>query len=177
MAKNTSLGGKNGPKVSILLHDIRSVHNVGSVFRTADAFGVSKIYISGYTPSPKDRFGRMRADIAKVALGAEQMVPWEVVEGSVADFVKGWKKTGAKVVVLEQDARSVSLNDAREKILGNVAAGAVEILLIPGNEVGGVECDLLDLADIIAEIPMNGKKESLNVSVSVGIALFGLSVF
>ena len=74
-------------KISILLHDIRSVHNVGSIFRTADAFGVSKIYISGITPAPRDRFGRMRADIAKVALGAEQTVPWEDIGPAFPDVV------------------------------------------------------------------------------------------
>jgi tRNA G18 (ribose-2'-O)-methylase SpoU len=157
-------------KISILLNNIRSVHNVGSIFRTADAFGISQIYISGYTPSPKDRFGRMRADIAKVALGAEATVPWEQIDAAgVEIFVNNFKKSGGSVVVLEQDKRSVLLNDVATKI-----SGTLEILLIPGNEVGGVERELLDLADVIAEIPMRGKKESLNVSVAVGIALFAI---
>ncbi len=161
-------------RVSILLHDIRSVYNVGSIFRTADAFGVSKIYISGYTPSPTDRFGRMRADVAKVALGAEMTVPWERIdeadgETGAETFVKKFKKSGGAVVVLEQDARSIPCKDVAVKI-----SGISEILLVPGNEVGGVNKNLLDLANVIAEIPMKGKKESLNVSVAAGIALFML---
>ena len=170
-------------RISILLHDIRSVHNVGSVFRTADAFGVSKIYISGYTPSPKDRFGRMRADIAKVALGAEKTVPWEVVGNSLSNAVSfvenlqsgGARKGEVKIVALEQDKKSVSFAEARGKLANTRADGAdSEILLILGNEVDGVDRALLDLTDLIVEIPMHGKKESLNVSVSAGIALFGL---
>ena len=170
MAKNT-----RASKISILLHDIRSVHNVGSIFRTADAFGVSKIYISGYTPSPKDRFGRMRSDIAKVALGAELSVPWEEIASTdiadVAAFVQNLKKSGTQIVTLEQDAKSVSLSDATLQGISDTS----DILLIPGNEVGGVSRELLDLADLIAEIPMRGTKESLNVSVATGIALFALS--
>lgn len=180
MQKNTSAAAP-AVKVSILLHDIRSVHNVGSIFRTADAFGVSRIYISGYTPAPTDRFGRQRADIAKVALGAEVTVPWEQVgkagggneSTAVETFIKNFKKSGGTVVALEQDEKSVSLGDVASKISPKLS-GVSEVLLIPGNEVGGVERDLLDLADVIAEIPMRGKKESLNVSVAVGIALFEL---
>jgi tRNA G18 (ribose-2'-O)-methylase SpoU len=174
MQKNASSSGVGGTNVWILLHDIRSVYNVGSIFRTADAFGVSKIYISGYTPAPTDRFGRTRADIAKVALGAETTVPWEVIGTSLANaiaFIKEMKKTGAKILVVEQDEQSVSFDLVRKKL-----SDVSEILLILGNEVGGVERGLLDFADIIAEIPMRGKKESLNVSVAAGIALFELVV-
>ncbi|MEY2664377.1 MAG: hypothetical protein RIT04_185 [Candidatus Parcubacteria bacterium] len=158
--------------VSLLLHDIRSVHNVGSIFRTADAFGVARIYISGVTPTPKDRFGRARADLAKVALGAEQTVPHEVIEGGidgVHDFIKKMKKSGMKIVALEQDARSVHYREVH-------AQNSVDqpILLIVGNEVDGVDKKTLDIVDVIAEIPMQGKKESLNVSVATGIALFGM---
>jgi tRNA G18 (ribose-2'-O)-methylase SpoU len=156
-------------KVSIMLHNIRSVHNVGSLFRTADAFGVSKIYISGYTPAPIDRFGRARTDVAKVALGAELSVPWEQVGKGVDTFVTQFKNDGGVVVALEQDARSISCREVAGKVLGST-----EVLLIVGNEVGGVEKSLLDHADIIAEIPMRGKKESLNVSVAAGIALFSM---
>jgi tRNA G18 (ribose-2'-O)-methylase SpoU len=160
------------PEVSLFLHDIRSIHNVGSIFRTADAFGVSKIYISGYTPVPVDRFGRKRADLAKVALGAENSVAWEKISINPVEFItklkQGNKETGGTLIVaLEQDPRSVDYREARDKI-------HQKILLILGNEVGGISRDILNLADSIAEIPMHGKKESLNVSVAAGIALFGM---
>jgi 23S rRNA (guanosine2251-2'-O)-methyltransferase len=161
-----------GLKISILLHDIRSVHNVGSIFRTADAFGVSKIYISGITPSPTDRFGRIRSDIAKVALGAEISVPWEAIGGKIEEvenFIGKFKKSGGKIVALEQDPRSISYKDVGKEI-----SGVSEALLVLGNEVGGVDSAFLDSADVIFEIPMLGKKESLNVSVAAGIALFVL---
>ena len=166
-------------RISVLLHNIRSVYNVGSVFRTADAFGVEKIYISGYTPSPTDRFGRIRADVAKVALGAEKTVPWKTVvsngkssESGVIDFVAKFKKEGGKIVVLEQDEKSVTFGKLRDMLFS--PAPPADILLILGNEVAGVEKNLLSEADYIVEIPMRGKKESLNVSVSAGIALFEL---
>jgi tRNA G18 (ribose-2'-O)-methylase SpoU len=165
MKKITS--GKNGstsgaspakqPEISLLLHDIRSVYNVGSIFRTADAFGVARIYLSGYTPTPIDRFGRKRADVAKVALGAEDSVAWRRLEGSPLEFIKKYKiKDNVVIIALEQDPRSV---DYRHVI---------------GNEIGGISRDILDHTDIIAEIPMRGTKESLNVSVAAGVALFGM---
>lgn len=148
--------------VAILLYNIRSTHNVGSIFRTADAVGAKKIYISGYTPAPLDRFGRPRKDIAKVSLGGEKSVPWE----SVADPLKliaTLKADGYMVVALEQDARSIDYK---------AFVPTEKILFIVGNEVGGVEKEILDQADAIIEIPMVGEKESLNVSVAFGVALF-----
>ena len=162
-------------EVSLFLHDIRSVYNVGSIFRTADAFGVAKIYLSGYTPAPVDRFGRKRTDVAKVALGAENSVAWQKLEGSPiernpVDFIK---KFDGKVIALEQDSHSVDYRHVFGKIYRH-NSGNSKILLILGNEIGGVSRDILDIADIIAEIPMRGTKESLNVSVAAGIALFGM---
>jgi tRNA G18 (ribose-2'-O)-methylase SpoU len=121
-----------------------------------------------------DRFGRARADLAKVALGAEKSVAWESVTGTpsvseVISFVKKMKKDGVTIIALEQDKRSVPYREAIIK-----KSYSSNILLIIGNEVDGVNPDLLDVADIIAEIPMRGKKESLNVSVAVGVALFGM---
>ena len=171
--KKTPISVKNPVNVSLLLHDIRSIHNVGSIFRTADAFGVTKIYCSGYTPVPIDRFGRARADLAKVALGAEMSVAWEYVSDAVMflkDFKKGaGKMNGGVVIALEQDKKSVNYKEIATKIRSKK-----EIVLILGNEVDGVDKNLLDEADVIAEIPMKGKKESLNVSVAAGIALFGM---
>jgi tRNA G18 (ribose-2'-O)-methylase SpoU len=162
------------PHVSLLLHDVRSVHNVGSIFRTADAFGVVKIYCSGYTPRPTDRFGRTRQDLAKVALGAEKSVAWEYVD-NVVDFLKEFKKSkggsGGIVIAIEQDSKSIDYRKVKDRV---DLAGKQNVLLILGNEVSGIDKNLLDEAGIIAEIPMKGKKESLNVSVAAGIALFGM---
>ena len=153
------------PKIAILLHDIRSIHNVGSIFRTSDAFGVAKIYLSGYSPLPVDRFGRARADLAKVALGAEQTVPWEHVD-SPLDLIKKLKKEKYEIVALEQAGGAVDYKDFKIK---------KNTLVIFGNEVGGVSKEILDASDAIAEIPMKGKKESLNVSVAAGIFLAHLA--
>ena len=150
--------------IRLLLDNVRSTHNVGSIFRTAEAVAVSRIYCLGTTPAPTDRFGRKRKDVAKVALGAEDMIPWEYVENKAGiQLVKKLKKEGFQVIAVEQDTKSV---DYKKVKMGNKA------LIILGNEVDAVSKDLLKVADIIAEIPMKGKKESLNVSVTAGIALF-----
>ncbi|MCX6719042.1 MAG: RNA methyltransferase [Candidatus Taylorbacteria bacterium] len=148
--------------IHLLLDNIRSVHNVGSIFRTAEAAGVVIIYCCGTTPTPLDRFGRKRKDLAKVSLGAEDMVGWEYSKEAVA-VIKKLKKEGFQVVSIEQASNS---RDYREVKLKKKA------LIIFGNEVGGVSRSLLDASDAIAEIPMKGKKESLNVSVAAGVVLF-----
>lgn len=153
---------KNKKEVFVLLHDIRSVHNVGSIFRTSDAAGVSKIFLSGYTPAPLDKFGRERKDLAKVALNAEKSVPWEFSKNP-GMLVKKLKKEGVLVITMEQTKNSVDYKKVNIKY---------PALFIMGNEVEGVPKKLLRLADIKAEIPMKGEKESLNVSVAFGIALF-----
>jgi len=151
-------------KLSLLLHNIRSTHNVGSIFRTADAVGISKIYISGYTPAPIDRFGRVRKDIAKSSLGAEESVPWENIV-DVISFIKESKKKGIEIIGLEQDEKSIDYKKVKKQ---------KENLIILGEEVNGIEKGILALCDQIAEIPMNGKKESLNVSVATGVFLYSL---
>ncbi|HYC83440.1 MAG TPA: TrmH family RNA methyltransferase [Candidatus Paceibacterota bacterium] len=148
----------------LILHNIRSAHNVGSIFRTADAAGVAKVFISGYTPQPIDRFGRPVGEIAKTALGAEQTVPWEYQE-SVSKIITSLRKQSVEIIALEQDAKSVDYKKYKP-------AGSFALLL--GNEVEGVEKKLLKRSDAIVEIPMAGEKESLNVSVAAGIALFRL---
>jgi tRNA G18 (ribose-2'-O)-methylase SpoU len=150
------------PTVYILLHNIRSAHNVGSIFRTADAAGVSKIFLTGYTPQPIDRFGRPVKELAKVALGGEGSVAWEYAK-TPASVIKKLKAEDVKVVGLEQDPRSVDYK--KVSIKGPT-------LFMVGNEVKGLSASLLAACDVIAEISMNGKKESLNVGVSLGIALF-----
>ncbi len=158
-----SVGAQNKMLV-LILHNIRSTHNVGSIFRTADAAGVSKIYLTGHTPTPLDRFGRVRKDVAKVALGAELSTPWEYLRTAAAAITK-LKKTGYDIIALEQAPTSVSYK--KYKIKKPTA-------LILGSEVEGVAPALLKKCDAIIEIPMRGKKESLNVSVAAGIALFEL---
>lgn len=146
----------------LILADIRSTHNVGAIFRTADAAGIKKIYLTGITPAPLDRFGRVRSDVAKAALGAEKSVAWEQV-ASAGALVTRLKKSGYTIVAIEQSARSVDYKTVTLK-------GDTAFLL--GNEVKGVSPSLLAKCDVVAEIPMQGKKESLNVSVAAGIALF-----
>lgn len=162
MTKKT--GKKTAKEVRLLLDNIRSTHNVGSIFRTAEALAISKIYCIGTTPTPIDRFGRKRKDIAKVSLGAEEIVPWEHTESGVA-LIKKLKKSKFTIIALEQDSKSI--NYKKVKVKGKTA-------IIFGNEVGGVSKDLLKLSDVIAEIPMKGVKESLNVSVATGVFLFQL---
>ncbi len=148
--------------VRILLHDIRSVHNVGAIFRTADAIGVSRIYLGGYSPLPVDRFGIARPDFSKAALGSEKTVPWEVSK-SPTTLISRLKKDGFTVVSVEQDATSIDYKKVKT---------GKRILVVFGNEVSGVSKSVLGKSDVIAEIPMNGKKESLNISVSAGIVLY-----
>lgn len=134
------------------------------MFRTADAAGIDKIYLTGYTPAPLDRFGRKRKDLAKSALGAEEFVAWGQVE-SISKLISKLKREGFKIIAIEQDKNSI---DYRKVKLENQNA------FIVGPEVTGIPKNILKLCDIIAEIPMRGKKESLNVSVALGIALFGM---
>lgn len=149
-------------EVYILLHNIRSTHNVGSIFRTSDALGVSKIYLSGYTPTPLDKFKKPRKDIAKVALGAEKIIPWEYLEDPVK-IVKKLKAQKFQVVGIEQNEKSIDYKKVKV---------TDKVLFIVGNEVDGMDQKFLSLCDVISEIPMSGEKESLNVSVAFGVALF-----
>ena len=148
----------------LILNDIRSVENVGAMFRTADAVGINKIYLVGYTPTPLDRFGRKRGDLAKSALGAEEYVAWEQVK-NVSSLLTKLKKQEFQIIAIEQDEKSI---DYKKVKLGE------KNVFIVGTEVTGIPQSILKKCDIIAEIPMRGKKESLNVSVALGVALFGI---
>ncbi|MDP1625352.1 MAG: TrmH family RNA methyltransferase [bacterium] len=148
--------------VRILLHDIRSVYNTGAIFRTADAIGASHIYLTGYTPTPVDRFGKHRTDFAKCALGSENTLPWEAKK-SPAALMKKLKSEGFQIVCVEQSPTSIDYKKFKP---------GKKTLVVFGNEVDGVPSTNLAKADIVAEIPMRGMKESLNVSVSAGIVLF-----
>ena len=152
----------NKKEISLILNDIRSTHNVGAIFRTADAAGVSKIYLVGTTPTPLDRFGRERKDIAKTALGAEKTVAWEYVK-TIGPLLKKLKEEKVYLVAVEQEKNSV---DYKKVKLPNKAA------IMVGNEVDGIPKNITSKCDCVAEIPMSGKKESLNVSVATGVALF-----
>src|SRR6185369_16917342 len=149
-------------EIAVLLHNIRSTHNVGSIFRTSDALGVTKIYFSGYTPLPVDNFDRPRKDVAKVALGAEKTISWEQVNDQ-KKIIEKLKKTGFQIVGIEQSKNSTDYKKAKIR---------KPVLFIIGNEVDGIEPGILKMCDIVAEIPMEGKKESLNVSVAFGVALY-----
>jgi len=153
-----------------VLHDIRSVHNVGSIFRTADGAGCEKLYLCGITPSPLDRFKKIRPDFAKVSLGAEKSVAWESVPDTVA-LIKKLARDGWKIVALEQSKKSVPYYLASDMLR---KSRSERIALVVGNEVEGIPQDILKLVDMVLEIPMLGKKESLNVSVAFGIAIYGL---
>lgn len=150
--------------IILILHNIRSVHNVGAIFRTADAIGVSEIVLSGYTPAPVDRFGKPRNDFAKTALGAQTQVPWRKVSSPGKELDR-FKERGYHIVGVEQDRRAMSYRACK--------APAHTVLLL-GNEVRGLSLALRDRCDVLVEIPMRGKKESLNVSVAAGIVLYGL---
>lgn len=152
-------------KIFLVLHNIRSLHNVGAIFRTAEGLGVKKIFLTGYTPEPYDVFGKIRKDLQKTALGAEKYVKWEKLR-YIAVLMKRLKKEGVWIVALEQSKKSINLNKFRPK---------KSTALILGNEVRGVPKSVLKKCDKIIEIPMRGKKESLNVSVAAGIALWELN--
>lgn len=150
----------------LVLDNIRSVENTGSIFRTADCLGVSKIILVGITPAPIDRFGRKRKDFSKVSLGAEEFVEWEQTD-NIQSTINNLKKGGYKIVALEQDKKSVKLSNSSTSQVD-------KFVLIVGNEVEGIPRVTLDMCDEILEIEMKGQKESLNVSVATGIALFNL---
>jgi 23S rRNA (guanosine2251-2'-O)-methyltransferase len=145
---------KKNPFV-ILLDNVRSMHNVGSVFRTADAFLASKIYLCGITGTPPHR------EITKTALGATESVDWEYAKDGLA-LVQQLKAAGYQIIVIEQADRSVSLTDF-------VPDTASAYCFVFGNEVFGVDERLLTQADQCLEIPQYGTKHSLNIAVSVGI--------
>lgn len=150
--------------ISVVLADIRSAQNVGAIFRTADAAGAAEVLLSGYTPTPIDRFGRARADIKKASLGAETWMPWRSFashEECIADLVE----RKITIVAVEQTETAIPYTEF-------IPHGP--IALVFGNEVEGVPHAFLQRAAHTIMIPMLGKKESLNVSVSAGVALFHL---
>jgi len=158
-------------EIIVILHNIRSLHNVGSIFRTADATGVTRIYLCGITPAPLDKFGRLRPQLAKVSLGAEKSVVWDGSARSPRATIKllgKLKSEGYKIFAVEQSKKSTPYYRLRATNTKRKFA------LILGNEVKGLPPSILKRADKILEIPMRGEKESLNVAVAFGIVAFGL---
>lgn len=147
-----------------ILDNLRSVHNVGSIFRTANAVGVEKIYLCGTTPTPLDNNGERRKDFAKVALGAENTVKWEYIE-STFDCIKKLKEENYFIISLEQSEKSVDYKEVS-------VDGKERIAFVVGAEVVGISADVLEQSDVIAEIPMLGTKESLNVTIAFGVAVY-----
>jgi len=146
--------------IAIVLDNVRSLNNVGSIFRTSDGFGIEKIYLCGITGTPPHR------DIHKTALGAENSMAWEHVESTVA-LCKQLKAEGYQLMAIEQADGSVSLKDFKLQADEKWA-------IVFGNEVDGVHNDVLALCDACVEIPQFGTKHSFNVSVCAGIILWEL---
>jgi 23S rRNA (guanosine2251-2'-O)-methyltransferase len=157
--------GKDSTQFYVIAHNIRSLHNVGSIFRTADAFGVTKIFLTGYTGRP-DYY--VHADkINKVALGAEKFVAWEHSK-SPFPVIRKLKKDKVQIIALENNTKSEPLTKFKPKF---------PLALVLGEERRGVSKAMLALCQKAVEIPMQGKKESLNVSVAFGISAFYIAHF
>ena len=158
-------------EIVVIAHDIRSTHNVGSIFRTCEGFGVKRLILSGYTPYPSVKndtrlphiTDKLTSQIHKSALGAETLVPFEYHETLDLGTLD---LAGYRIVALEQAPNSISLRDYQSP---------EKVALILGEEVNGVPPEILVQCDDVVEIPMYGQKESFNVSVATGIALFALT--
>lgn len=150
-------------KVAIL-DNLRSVYNVGSIFRTANACGIEKIFLCGTTPTPLDKKGERRKDFAKVALGAEDTVLWEYCENT-AQCIQKLKTENYYILAIEQDNNSVDYKEVD-------ITGKNDVAIVVGHEVDGITSDVIALSDVTVEIPMLGTKESLNVTIAFGIAAY-----
>ncbi len=145
--------------IIVLLDNVRSLHNVGAIFRTCDGAGVSKIYLCGMTGTPP------RQEIAKTALGAEDLIPWEYKKDSLR-LARKLKAQGYEIVALEKTAKSK---------LFNRVSYSPKICLIVGHEINGVRKKILEESDKTVHIPMRGAKESLNVATAFGIAIYEIT--
>jgi 23S rRNA (guanosine2251-2'-O)-methyltransferase len=161
--------------IVLVVHNVRSTHNIGSIMRTCDGLGVKHLYLTGYTPYPEkmndERLPHIRQRITrqihKTALGAENSVKWTQKE-NLEEVTDELKNKGYLIASLEQTENSVTLNEFELK---------KSIALIVGNEVDGLDKKSLALSDVHLEIPMKGKKESFNVAIAAGIAIYHLSFF
>jgi tRNA G18 (ribose-2'-O)-methylase SpoU len=160
-------------EIVIIVHNIRSTHNVGSLLRSADGFGIKKIYFTGYTPYPKMAHDKRlphlstkaNNQIHKTALGAENSVAWEHNE-DITEVIRNLKDNGYEIAALEQTKKS---EDLRRLV------PASKIAVILGNEVEGLDQETLGLTDVHLEIPIHGQKESFNVAIAGSIAMYVLS--
>lgn len=148
-----------------ILDNIRSLYNVGSIFRTSEALGFKKIYLCGFTPAPIG--GRQKLQIHKTALGAEEFIKWEKA-GQIGRLIDKLKKQGFYILALELNKKAVNISRIKAK------PSRKKIALVVGHETRGISKQILKKCDKIIQIPMVGKKESLNVSVAFGIAAFCL---
>ena len=144
----------------IILDNIRSLNNIGSVFRTSDAFLIKKIYLCGITAQPPHK------DIHKTALGSTETVAWEYVENTM-DVIENLQNKGVKIAAIEQAENTTMLNNFTPKEDTTYA-------IVFGNEVKGVSQDVVSTSDVVLEIPQYGTKHSLNISVSAGVVIWDL---
>lgn len=149
-----------------IFHNIRSIYNVGALFRTADAAGMTKLFLTGYTPSPLDRFKNLRLQFQKTALSAEKSVSWEKI-ANPAKLLMKLRNDGFVLLAIEQAPRAIPYYQYRCR-----KKSAKKCALIVGNEIRGLSREILKKCDEILEIPMLGRKESLNVAVAFGIVAF-----
>lgn len=165
-----SLPNESDLRLEALLDNVRSAWNVGSIFRTADGLGVSKLHLCGITPTPESE------TVTKTSLHAEKIVIWEYSRNAL-ETAKKLKREGFKLIALEKDERAIPIGDllpSPAPPAGRSAQGGAAVLIL-GNEVTGVDLTLLDLCHQIVYIPMKGRKRSLNVEVAFGIAAFHLA--
>lgn len=161
-------------KIVVVLPDIRSSYNIGSIFRTCDAVGVYGVVLAGYSPCPLDKFNRPQKEIAKTALGAEKDVPWKY-ESSPAVALRNLKNEDYLIIAVEQTEKSIDYKKFFKNILKNSSKkDELKLAIVFGTEVTGIPNKILKLCDVVIDIPMKGNKESLNVSVSAGIILYEL---
>jgi 23S rRNA (guanosine2251-2'-O)-methyltransferase len=157
-------------EVVLIVHNVRSTHNVGSLLRSADGFGISHVYLTGYTPYPKkdndERLphiaDKLQRQINKTALGADKNIAWSQSD-EIAQVINDLKTKGFLIAALEQTKIAADLGSFKSK--GKIA-------LIVGNEIDGIDAQTLGQADIHLQIPMRGKKESFNVAIAGSIALY-----
>ena len=147
--------------IIVLLDNVRSLNNIGSVFRTCDAMGVKKVYLCGITATPPHR------EIRKTAIGASESVDWEYAEDAL-EIIKKYKKLKYSLVAVEQTSKSISLE--------NYSNNMEKTLVIFGNEIEGISQNLIDKCDFSLEIPQYGTKHSMNISVTTGIILWTLKM-
>lgn len=165
------------PKLSIIVHNVRSSHNVGSILRTADGLGIDHVYLTGYTPYPLDAHDtrlpheaqKIAASIHKTALGAEHTVSWSQ-HTDITQLTSQLKESSTRLIAIEQHADSTELQDFLDSYTPQ------DTSIIVGNEITGLEPEVLQIADNVVEIEMQGLKESFNVSVAAALALYQFKI-